>query len=384
MTWLTSEQTLAILGGKRQTLYANVSRGRIRVRPDPEDSRRSLYHRADVAALAGRRRGRRSAATVAAEAIGWGEPVLPSSVSAVVEGRLWYRGRDAIQLAQEAALEVVADLLWQVEGTRFPGERARSDGGADVAARAMRALADRLDAATPSIGRSGLSLAAEAARLIGGVAAAVLGERGISAKRLHDRIVRAWARPATEAEPIRQALVLLAEHELNASSFAVRVAASTGAPVAACLIAGLATLSGPRHGGVGTQIRALAAVAKMGGGAEAIGAWLAQGRALPGFGHPLYPEGDPRARLLTERVKVRRPIGDLARAATEATGEAPNVDFALFALADALDWPDHAPLALFALARCVGWTAHLIEQAMSGGLIRPRARYVGPPLGATP
>lgn len=158
----------------------------------------------------------------------------------------------------------------------------------------------------------------------------------------------------------------------------MRVAASTGAPIAACLIAGLATLSGPRHGGVGTEIRALAATAKTGGAGEAIGAWLAQGRALPGFGHPLYPEGDPRAHILMERVKLRRPIRDLARAATEATGEAPNVDFALFALTDALDWPDQAPLALFALARCVGWTAHLIEQAMSGGLIRPRARYVGP------
>ena len=186
MTWLTAEQALAILGGKRQTLYANVSRGRIRARPDPEDSRRSLYHRADIAALAGRRRGRRSAATVAAEAIGWGEPVLSSSVSAVVDCRLLYRGRDAIQLAQEAALEDVADLLWQVEGTRFPGERARSDGGADVAATAMRALANRLDAAAPCIGRSGPSLATEAARLVGVVAAAVLGERGTSAKRLHD------------------------------------------------------------------------------------------------------------------------------------------------------------------------------------------------------
>jgi citrate synthase len=91
MKWFSADEALALLGGLRQTLYANVSRGRIRARPDPKDSRRSLYHGEDVKRLAGRRAGRRTVEAVAAKAIGWGDPVLASGISTVADGRLWSR-----------------------------------------------------------------------------------------------------------------------------------------------------------------------------------------------------------------------------------------------------------------------------------------------------
>jgi citrate synthase len=105
---------------------------------------------------------------------------------------------------------------------------------------------------------------------------------------------------------------------------------------------------------------------------------LAQGLHLPGFGHPLYPGGDPRARALIEAFNPP-PIFEAVRLAGETlTGEAPNVDFALTALVMALDLPADAAFLLFAIGRCAGWLAHALEQLQTGQLIRPRARYSGP------
>ena len=176
---------------------------------------------------------------------------------------------------------------------------------------------------------------------------------------------------------VRRALVVLADHELNASTFAARVAASTGASIAACLLAGLATLSGPRHGGAADAVAALVDDAARRGPSAA----LADARtrdALPGFGHPLYPAGDPRAAALLAHAPLDDALAEL-RDAAAALGERPNVDFALLALVRAHGLPADAPLRLFALGRSVGWAAHAMEQAATGQLIRPRARYEGVP-----
>src|SRR5579872_1651176 len=110
--WLSAEEAVRRLAVKPQTLYASVSRGRVRAKPDPADPRRSLYDATDIERLMERRGGPRAAGAVAAETIRWGEPVLPSAISTVIDGRLYYRGEDAALLAETATLEAVAQLLW--------------------------------------------------------------------------------------------------------------------------------------------------------------------------------------------------------------------------------------------------------------------------------
>jgi citrate synthase len=173
-------------------------------------------------------------------------------------------------------------------------------------------------------------------------------------------------------------LVLVADHELNASAFAARVAASTGASLSAAALAGLATLSGPRHGGATAAVRGFAQEAAQLGPGDAVARRLVDDRALPGFGHPLYPQGDPRAQALLARFTPPPALAALRATVEAVTGQAPNIDFALMAGCEAMGLPADAPFGLFAVARCAGWIAHAIEQGQSDALIRPRARYIGP------
>jgi len=377
--WIDAREAQARLGVRPQTLYAYVSRGRLVVRPDPGDPRRSLYRAAEVDGLAERKGRSRRAADVAAQAIAWGEPVLTSAITSIVGGRLYYRGRDARDLAETASLEAVARLLRGGHGAALKRtDRPPPPPGPSVRARAFAALAARAGVEPPARGRNPVVLSIQAGEVLDALADAVAGQR-IDGP-IHARLAVAWGLPPAGegADLIRRALVLLADHELNASTFAARVTASTGASLAACAVAGLAALTGPWHGGATVAVRALATDAAARGAPAAVEAWLMQDRALPGFGHRLYPDGDPRAVALLARLKTPPGLEALRRAAAAATGLSPSVDFALVALAESLRLPEDAPFALFAVARCAGWIAHAIEQGQSPALIRPRARYVGP------
>jgi citrate synthase len=382
MKWLTAEQALKFLGVRSQTLYANVSRGRIRAKPDPADPRRRLYNGNDVARLAERRPGRRAAETVATQAIGWGDPVLASGISTVANERLWYRGRDVVALAETATLEQVAGLLWQSSAMRAhagPAAAKPTPSGTPIG-RLLSAVSERAGLDPPSRGRSPAVLKSEAEFLFGTLLEASLGS--VTARLdlpVHTRLAKAWRKPQAQ-DILRRTLVLLADHELNASTFAVRVAASTGASLAACLLAGLATLTGPLHGGAVRALSSLLEAARQLGAHEAVREWLDRGEPLPAFGHPLYPGGDPRAIALMRHVKLSGMFLAVRMAAEDLTGEPPNVDFALAALADAYALPRQAPFVIFALSRSVGWIAHALEQIAAGQLIRPRARYIGPAL----
>lgn len=381
MSWITSEEALAILKVQPQTLYANVSRGRIRTRPNPDDTRRSLYSGDDVQALARRNAGRRSVAAVATHTISFGEPVLSSGISTIADGRLWYRGEDAVALAGHASLETVAALLWQAERVAFeaPPTAHGTPAPANPLEAALLALSRRASHDFPTGGRSPAMLCREAAGLVSTLATAILGGTGTGVLPLHERAAQAWKAPAAE-DLIRRVLVLLADHELNASTFAARTAVSTGAPLAAGLLAGLATLAGPLHGGAALGMQSLADTARRIGARRAVHDWLSRGHRLPAFGHPLYPEGDARARALLARFELPAVFAELREAVAGLSDEEPNVDFALAALADHCGLPASAPFALFATARSVGWIAHMLEQTRRGGLIRPRAQYDGPAL----
>jgi citrate synthase len=374
--WIDAEQAMAALGVRAQTLYAYVSRGRVGAATHPDDPRRSLYRASDVAALAARKARGRRAADVAAEAIAWGEPVLPSAITMVEGGRLYYRGEDAVDLARMHSLEQVARLLRGGHGAPLAGAEPRKPKkGETPRARLFSTLAARAGLDPPARGRAPLALAMEAAGLLEAAADAVAGAIGDGP--IHQRLAGAWRLDSQGADLVRRALVLLADHELNASTFAVRVAASTGASLAAASLAGLAALSGPLHGGMAARVEMFVDESERRGAGGAVADRLAQGAAMPGFGHPLYPDGDPRAAALLDAFKASSRLADLRAETEAATGLAPNIDFALVAMARGLGLPADAPFSLFAVGRMAGWHAHAIEQLQTGKLIRPRARYVG-------
>lgn len=390
---LTANDAVRRLGIGRQTLYAYVSRGLIRSVPVP-GSRKRLYRRADIDALAARREQGRSPARIAQSTLDWGAPVLESALTAIVDGRLYYRGVDAVALAATATLEDVAQLLWGDPAAgafgaanlppmpTLPPKRLTAFAAIDrcLAAAALAAPEDRaaLDLTPAGVARTG-------ARLLRLMTAASI-DAGPSAEPVHRQLARGWHRPAA-ADAIRAALVLCADHELNASAFTVRCAASTAATPYAALVAGLAALQGPRHGGATRRVEDLLDTPAVARDPEAaVADRLRLGESLPGFGHALYPEGDPRAVALLDRA-AQEPAraADLKRARAVAaaalalTGARPNLDFGLTVLARQLSLPAGAPLVLFLVGRTVGWIAHALEQYATGRIIRPRARYIGPP-----
>ena len=184
---------------------------------------------------------------------------------------------------------------------------------------------------------------------------------------------------------LNASLVVSADHELNPSSFTARVSASAGADLYACVAAATATLSGPRHGGAPERIAAvLEEIGEAQHAATVVRDRLRRGDAIPGFGHPLYPAGDPRFEVLLEQARAvgkrRRSLAvveALVGAMNLAGAPPPNYDVGTTAVAAALGLGHHAATALFAVGRCAGWIAHVVEQREMGFLLRPRARYVG-------
>jgi citrate synthase len=257
---------------------------------------------------------------------------------------------------------------WAEIASRFAPQRATE--------RASMLLPLLTGQEAPSAGRAGAHAFSAAARLVLAIAAAVAPVNGPVMSPIHRAVAAAWRKPKA-AEAIRRALVLLADHELNASTFAVRVVASTGARHTHCVLAGIAALSGPLHGAATERTRLfLNGIATGGDAPEAVATRLQHGELLPGFGHFLYREGDPRAAELLEQIKLD-PVAEATLAAGRAMGGVePNVDFALVALERSFELPAGAALALFAIGRSVGWLAHVFEQRASGTLIRPRAEFV--------
>jgi citrate synthase len=179
--------------------------------------------------------------------------------------------------------------------------------------------------------------------------------------------------------------VLAADHELNVSAFTARCAASAHASPYDVVSAAMATLKGSKHGGATERVSSLFRETETPRRARTVVASrLRRGELIPGFGHPLYPTGDPRAALLLRLAEGSgntaewRLVRSLRTAGSELLHDLPNLDFALVAVARTYGLPERAPLLMFALGRTVGWIAHAIEQYAAGTLIRPRARYTGP------
>jgi len=382
---LTARQTADRLGIKLDTLYAYVSRGRLRSVMVP-GTRERRYRSEDVEALLDARSGARPPPNSDPEAL---MPVIGSSICLIENGRFYYRGQDAVRLAESATLEEIARLLWlEEEGPELSDASAPtrsrsaepSSGLIERCQIRLAALGDEdfpaLDLTRPRVIRTGR-------RILRELAACVAPASPLPAP-IHRQLAAAWKLREEGADLLRRGLVLIADHELNPSTFVARCVASTGASPYAVVLAALSALSGGRHGG--DTARAEGLFRELVEARDPIAVMtprLVRGDRLPGFGQLLYPEGDPRAiAILAALAQAAPEAHTLAETAAEIglrlTGRHPNVDFALAAAAMGLGLPRSAALGLFIIGRTVGWIAHAIEQYDSGILIRPRARYLGP------
>ncbi|WP_200301671.1 citrate synthase [Streptomyces adelaidensis] len=395
---LTTRETAELLGVKPETVYAYVSRGQLSSRRDP-GGRGSTFDAEEVAALAGRNRRESSGSPATG-----GELSIRTRLTLIERDRYYFRGVDATELAARHSYEEVAEWLWTGElrpGVTFTAPKA----SVTAARRAIDSLpehsgpVDRLRVAAIAAAaadplRFDLSEAAvlgTARTLIPTLVAALPPvirshrDSGPLADRLWARLS---GRTPDEASlrVLDTALALLADHDLAASTLAVRVAASARAHAYAAVSAGLGALEGPLHGAASPLAhRLLLDVLDHGSVAPVIADELRVGRSIPGLGHRLYTGEDPRARALfallediPEAAPALAAARDLVATSARHTPLHANIDLALAVLTVSFGMPATAGETVFAVARTAGWIAHTLEEYGERPLrMRPSGQYVG-------
>lgn len=417
--FLTATEAARRLGVKPATLYAYVSRG-VLTRSPAADGRASLFSADEVERLARRGRPRRPAGAV--------DITVESAITELTADSLRFRGLDVMRLAVSRTFEEVAELLWTGE-FRPAGEPWRARPAALAAGRAAQAalpagalplerlqvivpamaatdplrlqldqsavvaagrniiagMVDCLPPAMPSSGAAGPGTSRPDAASPGASPPAA-APAGPVAGRLWARLCDRRASPgllrATSA-----ALVLLADHELAASTLAARAAASVRADPYAVVGTGLGAVSGALHGGASLGAEALLAAASSPDDVPRVVAeLLRRGEKVPGFGHFVYRGGDPRATVLLDLVRHAAPRSGQLAVAEAVLAEVrhkslpePNIDFALATLARVAGMVRGAGEAIFAVSRTAGWVAHALEAYDGPGPLRPRAVYTGRP-----
>ncbi|MDH3754988.1 MAG: citrate synthase [Acidimicrobiia bacterium] len=386
---LTAVEAAARLGVKRETLYAYVSRG-VLGREMAIDGRTSLFDAREIDAL--RRQSRRTAR-------GELTTVVASAITRLDETGHSYRGtRVADLVGADRDFEEVADLLWEGSGD-WPVSVESTVAAVQAALPETSPGLDRLRASVAALSagdplRHDLSPVGVAAAGRRSLTAMVDGlprrRRGRDSGRLADRLwPRITRQPATDEHRrcLNAALVTLADHGLAASTFAVRVAASVRADAYSALTAGLGALGGQLHGAASAGVHRMLVRADEEASAEvAVGEILRRGERIPGCGHPIYRDVDPREEVLGRlirdawsgdpRVEIVDAVSTLG---AERSGRAPNIDMAIGALTWLADTDTEAGEVIFAVARTAGWLAHAIEElGEKPARFRPEARYVGP------
>lgn len=376
--WIERDEALARLGVKSQTLYAYVSRHRIAARPDPTNPRRSLYSANDIARLTGANPGDIPGVLLSPESLQGRIMTVESHLTTAVDGRMFYRGQDVVQWAQAATLEDTAGLLWDARGAQpFQGLGPRLDVQPGLTARARlfaaigrRAQEDRGGAADSDPAER---LALAASTLNEGIdAIAGLGPR----LHFHQRLGRAWKVLEREQHALRRALVLVADHQLDAAALATRVATGGGASPAAAAMAGLVTLvHGPAALEIERSITHVQAARR-----DPISAARQRFEALgmvPGFGDAAWPDGDPRAQDLINRVELPSDLVAVVEEGKRVSGQSPTLALGLALVARKLDLPREGAVDLYLIGRLAGLLGHALDQASNGSPITARLRYVG-------
>ncbi|MGW7575001.1 citrate/2-methylcitrate synthase [Streptomyces sp. NPDC054765] len=394
---LSTREAADRLGVKPETVYAYVSRGQLTSRREP-GARGSTFDVKEIDALA-RRTGRRESPASGTET------AVRTGITLIDGNHCYFRGVDTSELAAHYSYEEVAEWLWT--GEMRPGIHFTAPQDAlSAARRAVQAL----PAHTGPMDQLRVILIAAAAAdplrfdlsedTVVGTARSLIptlvdalpshapnqSAAGSLATRLWPRLTSEPA-DAAALRVLEAALVLLIDHDLAASTFAVRVAASARAHPYAIISAGFGALDGVLHGAAsGLAHRMLLEVLDRDSAAAVVADHLRAGRRVPGLGHRLYPDEDPRARALfrlLEDVPRARPALQAARQMIATTARHTelhaNVDLALAVLTVSTGMPAEAGETIFAIARTAGWIAHALEEYAEHPLrMRPSGHYYGP------
>lgn len=412
MDLISASRAANILGIKVETLYAYVSRGLINSFDNTESGKRAkLYAHEDVLALKARGKARSGHGAVAAAALHWGDPVLDSAITRITPEGPIYRGYLATDLAERGVLfENVAEMLWSgilsdppiawpydefkltLEPLKQSPLRLR-----DPNQFVLQLLPYVLHAYALSEGDPDLSqldsMLPHARRLIWCITKQLFllrkgaRDQAIQPGMTIAQAIAAATLPRTTEKAvslINHCLVMAIDHELTSSTFAARVASSTGAGIIGSLSAAYGTLAGTKHGGVFTFLETLLDQVAEGGANRVMRQFKQRGQEVLGFRHALYPKGDPRgasivnaAMQLEEKFEEFVFVKKLIAAADKAGFGPPAIDTAMLLAAAGLGLPRGSAAAIFGIARTAGLVAHIMEQRMSGFMVRPRARYNG-------
>lgn len=386
--YVSASEAAAMMGVAVSSLYAYVGRKGIRSQSVP-GSRKRLYWREDVEKIADRKSPQR--------VISWDSVLVPETkITLITEKGPYYRGHSAVALAETATLEDVAALLWeQPKGTVFPdvappvphGFAAARKGLANLSPREQAgSLFSLLESSNPrNFDRTALGFARAGGELLRWFVALTTGEAGPSIDPVHVALARGWKAPPGYDDVLRRLLVLLADHELTADTYAVRAVANTGCTPHQAVIAGMVATNGRRvKQGRASSVRRLIdeIISDTDPGRPLVSRYRS-GEPIPGFEDNVYHGPDARAvsllRTLAERmsddVEVQRLLAavDVAR---NGIGVEPGVAVVSIFLERKFQVPPRDASFKIA-ARMVGWIAHAFEQMESGPLVRPRTAYTG-------
>lgn len=410
--YASAAEAMKILNVRQQTLYAYVSRGWIRSVAQ-QGQKGKLYLRDDITRVGMRSLARSGHGAVAASAMNWGEPIFPTSITEITEQGPRYRGHLAADLVRScASFEAVAELLWtgelNTQATAWPVRKPSAElitltetltslkardnvlesFALVVLLLGMRRgpVAERLSQGkTLPAAREVMQTVVACCGFVGPAQAYRPMQRGES---VVEGLMHALAMPLTteNREALRAVLILMADHELPPGTLSARVVASAGGTLHSCLASALCATSGVDVGRMYERVEDFLGQAQTRTVLVKRAHKLhAQGQSVPGFDHPLYPKGDPRAAQLLEMVFARqnpsRELRAISRFIDEmrtSAGLLPRQELALVVMARAMGLPRQATAALFVLGRLAGWVAHVQEQRADGTLLRPRAKFVKP------
>jgi citrate synthase len=410
--YASAAEAMKILNVRAQTLYAYVSRGWIHS-ISQKGQKEKLYLREDIARVEMRSLARSGHGAVAASAMNWGEPIFPTSITEITPEGPRYRGWLAADLVRSSAsFEAVAELLWTGDLDTRTGAWPVRKPSAELVRLAqtlasLRAGDNVLESFSLVVLLLGMRRGSVSDRLSQGetlpaareimqTVVACCGFAGVTKRyrpmqkgqSIVGGLMHSLAVPANteNSEALRAILILMADHELPPGTLSARVVASAGGTLHSCLSAALCATSGMDVGRMYDRVEEF--LGQPGSKAVLVnraGQLHAKGQSVPGFGHPLYPKGDPRATQLLDIARRRehqtrqtRAIFQFVDDMQASTGLFPRQEFAMVVLARAMGLPPQAPAALFALGRLAGWVAHVQEQRAAGTLLRPRAKFVEP------